>query len=287
MYYDKEKYEKLISESVLFSMNLDRESSVYKRESYKMLEYIYCYLMAVSEEKYEQFACEIIEVATRCINNFNNSKGAFLHYFNAAWKQEYLHLMGDQILDSKLRGITVTEEERRNIRKYIKLVGDGEMSCTREELYQRISEAMQLPFEKVRLIAELSNIRVTGDTIKDENGKETNLWELFPDETVSVEDELSSADSIDELLKKVETAFLSLQDRQKPIVSDMITARIWSLLSERHVASYTFISKDIVDCWKKTGRVPSQRAIAKKHKKDEASISRTLKAFVEKLKNNL
>ena len=99
-----------------------------------------------------------------------------------------------------------------------------------------------------------------------------------------MEDELSSVDSIEELLKKVEKVFSSLQDLQKPIVSDMITARIWALLSERQEEFYSFISKDVVEVWKKTGQAPSQRAIAEKHKRDEASVSRTMRVFVEKLK---
>lgn len=286
MYYDKQKYEKLISESVLFSLEKETEPSAYKRESYKMIEYLYCYLMAVNEKQYESHACEIIEVSTRCISNFESSKGVFLHYFNAAWKQEYSHLLGAQIVDDKLRGIKITEEEKRNIRKYIKLAESKGTGCTKEELYQRIAEAMQLPLEKVQLIAELNGLRVNGYTIKNDDCEEISVWDQLSDGT-SIEDELLAAASIEDLLVKVDTVFTSLQDRQKPIVSDMITARIWSILSEQQGKSYSFISSEVIEILKKTGQAPTQRAIADKYGRDEASISRTVKEFIKNLKSRL
>ncbi len=286
MYYDKQKYEKLISESVLFSLDKEKEPSAFKRESYKMIEYLYCYLMAVNEKEYEPYACEIMEVSTRCISNFESSKGVFLHYFNAAWKQEYSHRLGDQIVDDNLRGIKITEEEKRNIRKYIKLTESKDTGCARGELYQRIAEAMELPVEKVQLIAELSGLRVTGDAIKNDDGEEVSVWDQLSYGT-SIEDELSMAASIEDLLAKLDTVFISLQDRQKPIVSDMITARIWSILSERQGKSYSFISVEAVEIYERTGQVPTQRAIADKYVRDEASISRTVKEFIKKLKVSL
>lgn len=81
---DKEKYEKLISETQLFSIDRDKQSVLYRKESLKLVEYLYCYLLAINKEKYEPYGCEIVDVATRCINGYDNS-GDFIHYFNAAW----------------------------------------------------------------------------------------------------------------------------------------------------------------------------------------------------------
>ncbi|WP_446787119.1 hypothetical protein [Macellibacteroides fermentans] len=286
MYYDKQRYENLISESPLFSLDKEAEPSAYKREAYKMMEYLYCYLMAVNEKGYEPYACEIMEVSIRCISNFESSKGVFLHYFNAAWKQEYSHLMGDQIIDNKIRGIRITEEEKRNIRKYIKLAESKDTGCTREELYQRIAEAMQIPIEKVQLIAALSSLSVSGETIKSDDFKEISVWDQLSD-GASIEEELSVAASIEDLLAMMDAVFTSLQNRQKPIVSDMITARIWPMISEQQSKSYSFISGEVLEICKKTGQAPTQRVIADKYGRDEASISRTINEFIKKLKNRL
>ena len=95
MYYDKSKYESLIMNSPLFGIDKEQETTAYKRESYKMVEYLYCYLLAINERDYEPCGSEIMDVATRFINNFDSSKGVFLYYFNSAWKQEYSHIMGE------------------------------------------------------------------------------------------------------------------------------------------------------------------------------------------------
>ena len=46
---------------------------------------------------------------------------------------------------------------------------------------------------------------------------------------------------------------------------------------------YSFISEDIRNLIIRTGNVPTQRDLAEKHGKNEASISRTLKDFLKKI----
>ena len=84
MVYDKKIFEQRIEESPLFSLDKQTEYVAFKKEFYRMLEYLYCYLMATNEKEYEPYGCEITEVATRCINNFDATRGLFLHYFNSA-----------------------------------------------------------------------------------------------------------------------------------------------------------------------------------------------------------
>ena len=73
MQYDKRKYEMLISESPLFSLNREKEHVAFKRESYRMVELLYCYLLSINQYEYEPYGCEITEVAIRCISNFDVS----------------------------------------------------------------------------------------------------------------------------------------------------------------------------------------------------------------------
>lgn len=148
MYYDKGKYESLIMNSPLFGIDKEQETTAYKRESYKMVEYLYCYLLAINERDYEPYGSEIMDVATRCINNFDSSKGVFLYYFNSAWKQEYSHIMGEKISDERFHGIRITEEEKRNIRKYLKLAEKMDSCVSRSELFERISEAEERKLQK-------------------------------------------------------------------------------------------------------------------------------------------
>ena len=103
MYYDRERYEKLIIQSSLFSLDKEIDESAYKREALKMVEYLYCYLLGINEQKYEPYGYEITVVAKRCINGFKGEKGEFLHYFNAAWKQKIKHIYSDQLHENSAR----------------------------------------------------------------------------------------------------------------------------------------------------------------------------------------
>ena len=77
----KELYEKLIRSSPLFKFDKIKEPTAYKREAIKLVEYLYCYLLSINENKYIEFGLEITETARRCINNYNEENGDFLSYF--------------------------------------------------------------------------------------------------------------------------------------------------------------------------------------------------------------
>jgi hypothetical protein len=283
MGYNKADYERLITESKLFSLNKETESVAFRKESYKMVEYLYCYLLTQNEKKYEPFGCEITEVAVRCINNYDETKGVFLHYFNAAWKLEYSHLCGNQAVDDRLHGVKITESEKRAIKKYLRYEASLGKDLSRRELCEAIAEILDQPIEVVAEIAELVEYRMVDNEIMDDDGGRTSLFDQLSDGHLVEENLLTSA-RVEEILTVVETAFLSLQQRQMPIISDMMTIRLASTIVETGVdtSSYSFISKEVLSQYSKD-QLPSQRTIAEKYGKNEASISRTVKEFIKKL----
>ena len=283
MGYNKADYERLITESKLFSLNKETESVAFRKESYKMVEYLYCYLLAQNEKKYEPFGCEITEVAVRCINNYDETKGVFLHYFNAAWKLEYSHLCGNQAVDDRLHGVKITESEKRAIKKYLRYEASLGKDLSRRELCEAIAEILDQPIEVVAEIAELVEYRMVDNEIMDDDGGRTSLFDQLSDGHL-VEEYLLTSARVEEILTVVETAFLSLQQRQMPIISDMMTIRLASTIVETGVdtSSYSFISKEVLSQYSKD-QLPSQRTIAEKYGKNEASISRTVKEFIKKL----
>lgn len=283
MGYNKADYERLITESKLFSLNKETESVAFRKESYKMVEYLYCYLLAQNEKKYEPFGCEITEVAVRCINNYDETKGVFLHYFNAAWKLEYSHLCGNQAVDDRLHGVKITESEKRAIKKYLRYEASLGKDLSRRELCEAIAKILDQPIEVVAEIAELVEYRMVDNEIMDDDGGRTSLFDQLSDGHLVEENLLTSA-RVEEILTVVESAFLSLQQRQMPIISDMMTIRLASTIAETGVdtSSYSFISEEVLSQYSKN-QLPSQRTIAEKYGKNEASISRTVKEFIKKL----
>ena len=286
MRYDKDKYKKLIKESCLFELDRETQYTAFKRESYKMVEYLYCYLLAVNEQKYEGYGCEITEVATRCLNNYSKEKGDFLHYFNAAWKFEYQHIMGNQLHIEKLRGIRITEDEKRAVSKYVRLTANVGSGLPNETLYSKIALAMGISVDKVRELAQLASVQISSDSYVNEDGETGSIWNQLVGAS-SADTSIYEEETIEEIFHAIETVFQGLQERQKPMLSDMITIKLCDQISETRSKQYSFISKEIIDAWTTTGVLPSQRDIAKKYGRDETSVSRSVKDFINKLRKEV
>lgn len=284
MSYGKDYYEKLITESCLFSLDKLKNSTAFRREAYKLVEYLYCYLMAQSTSKYEPFGCEITEVATRCINNYSVEKGPFLHYFNAAWKLEYSHICGDQAVDDRFHGIKLTDAEKRKLKRYLRYEASLGKDLSKKDFYEKLVKLMGLPLEAIEEIAALADYRASDNVIAVDDGDGISLFDQIADGHLT-EEAMLSADSIRDTLSAVEAVFLSLQQRQRSIISDMITIRTASVIVELGLdtSEYTFINKEILQSCLCGEALPTQRAIADKYKKNEASISRSVKEFIRKL----
>ena len=71
-----------------------------------------------------------------------------------------------------------------------------------------------------------------------------------------------------------------------PIVSAMMTVRICQTVRDNCIPidGYTFIDREIITDYVLNNHVPTQRDIADRFGENEASISRTVKEFIEKLR---
>jgi len=284
MRYDRKEYEIKIADSPLFSLNKETQYNDYKKEAFKMVEYIYCYFCSGNNEKYVDLGCEIVEFANRCINSYDISKGVFLHYINAAWKNEYKKIRQASIEDDKYRGLHISETDKRNVRKYVRLAQKRGLDCSTQEFINNLSEAMNLPVLDVIEIIKMSGIAVESNTSQNDDGETYDIFDLM-ESGESAEEKVIQEENIYVILEKIEMAYTGLQERQKKIVSDVITAKICDTIEDINIAveHFDFINVEIFEKYKKTRRVPTQRDIAEKHKRDEASISRTIKKFLEKL----
>ncbi len=281
---EKERYEQLISHSTLFSLDSNSEPSAYQREQLRLIENLYCYLMSIRRDKYENYGLEITETAKRCIRSYDKSKGQFLTYFLSAWKQEYSHITSDQVLDEKLHGIKISEDDKRNVVRYIKLVNSMSGNLSPKEIYKRLSDSMGLTIADVERIASIEETTVSSDITADSEGNELSLWDQFESEDILF-DEIGGAEDVTTWLKEIDSVFARIQERQKRIVSDLLTVRLCQQLPYQVLKHFqcNFLNYDIIETWYTTGEIPSQKAIAEKHGKREASVSRTLREFCKKI----
>lgn len=249
-----------------------------------MKEYLYCYLMALNEKKYEAYSCEILKISEDCIKAYDSTKGVFLHYFNAAWKKEYSHICGRNIIEEHLQGMTkITLEEKRAIVgliRYRAKAQNGDELLNEEEILLKYSQLTGIPLEKIRYIATIENTKIINNQITDNEGNTQNIIEQVPDK-VNIEDICLSKENTEEIFIKLECAFQKLQERQKPLISDLLTAKLCDVVFEELKENrFTFVSHSVLENYISFGKIPSQKEIGLKYGKVEASVSRAYKNFL-------
>lgn len=284
MHNEKIKFEKLIAESPLFELDKIKQNTAYRAETYRMKEYLFQYLMAINAEKYGRCGLEITEVATRCIQNFDGEKGEFLHYFNAAWKKEFSRIVMKNSEDDKFHGMCFSDEQRRRLRRVIRFAKTRGIEIDSPDYINKIADLMGLSKEEIMEVVKLYSVTVVSDLGSNEDGEEFNVIDLFKS-TDSAEESMIQSEKCIELLKCIDNVYYSLQERQRPMFSDVFTIKLCELIvgMDISVEDINFLNKDMIDEYKKTGMVLTQRDLAKKYDRDEASISRTIKEFIKKL----
>lgn len=280
----REAYEKQIKTSPLFSLDRDRQPVQFRSEACSMVENLYRYLMTVNRNAYEPYGCEITETALRCIQNYRQDKGMFLPYFLSAWKMEFSHIRGRQATEAIFHGIKVSQEELRTVRIYLRYASQGGYAGSGETLQKQLmTEASGLTPESLAVAAALAGIRVDPDVQKSADGRERSLIDQQEDGR-RIDEQIMTEENIREDLEKIDRQFLKLQSRQKAVISDVLTLRLFEILEESniHPGDYVWISEAMYErC--RLGDMLTQKEIARRYGKTEASISRSVNLFLQRL----
>lgn len=287
MSYNKDEYEKLIDASPLFSLDKEKEQIAYKREALKMVENLYCYLMAANASKYDAYAVEIVDTAKRCIENYNPKTGRFLNYFLAAWKQTYGHLIGKELVKETFVGIHFTKEEERSFKKYMRLAQSLGINIESSEFDERVAEAMGITTADVDSLRRMINCKpMSGNYVSDE-GEEYSLIDQL-DSGSYTDTGILHLETAKEFLDIIEITYDQLQERQKPMLAMLITSKIAFGVNEYdkllpYIMKKSFFDEDIYEESLKRGELIQAKEIAERFGVVEASASRTWKTFKEKV----
>lgn len=281
------QYECMIRGSVLFSLNRDTQPTAYQREALKMVELLYLYLLSVSASKYSEFGLEITQTANRCIKNYTAEKGDFLNYFNSAISRECGKTRTRTHVAEQHGGVHIPEQELRVIGRIIKLAeaqGRYEFSA---ELFRHVAEATSIPEKNVQeYVAAYQGSLVVGETFSTDDGEES-FWNCVAVEWTAGET-IESVESAMSALSNVNRIFLKRQERQKPLLSKLLTAKI-ALHLEENPALYAFaqtldfFDEDIYRISCRRSLQISAKEIAASLGLSEQSVSRTYKAFIRLL----
>ena len=291
MNYDKDEYEQLIDSSLLFTFDREFEHIAYRREALKMVEYLYCYLMAENIRKYEPFGVEIVDTAKRCIENYKPELGRFLNYFSSAWKQTYGHLMGKELVKETFKGIHFTDDEERNFRKYMRFAQNMGIETDSSGFDDKVAEAMNISISDVNELRNMIICKPTSGIATNEEGEEYSLIDQI-DSGKYTDGGVMQFEAARELLDLIELTFNQLQERQKPMLAMLITSKIAFLAIENEkllqiLEQRTFFDEGIFKETRDHGVQIQAKDIADRFGVVEASASRSWKRFKDDLRNTL
>ena len=286
---EKEKYKQLICSTPLFSLDKELEYSVYKDESAKLLKLLAEYLYAENEEYYRNYGLEIVDTANNCVKSFKGETKDFLKYYLSSLKKACRISDAEQAVQDIRRGIHISEEDDELIRATLKYMESKSITELTDRDFAEAAMFLEISVEKVKKVARAINeTSVISDLVYNEDGELNSLFD-----TITIDGEIDKKiiddESQKELLSKIEAVYLSCQDRQKPLLSVLLTSKLCKIICEYSISDelHSFINKEIIIQYIRHGTVPTQREIAERFGKKESDISRTFKNFGEKLKSVL
>jgi len=287
-----ERYEAEIESSALFSLDKEKQPTAYSREVRKLTNLLVEYLYAVDENYYMNFSVEIMETISSCIRNFSSEKGHFLHYFRASIKTACIYAAAEERAAEYRGGLHISERVKElmpKIARYLEAKGIDPEKIKKEQILL-VADVFDQPEKVIRDAIEANQFsNVVYDTKTNVDGESISLFDLIAPED-SADKRLINEESCIYILNQLEIAFISCQDRQKPILSELLTVRLCKSGifddADLHItySDYSFINKDVVKEYVLNRSILSDADIALKYEKNAASVSRTLKEFLAKVR---
>jgi hypothetical protein len=288
--------EQLISGSALFSIDRAKDGERFANEEMLFLKNLMEHLLITRKDDIKdinKWSVEIMETAKACVKAYKVEHGTpFLHYFNAALKKKLIIARAKENANEYRGGLSVDEKTELFIRHIVKYANTRGDDINDPDVQEKIADKFGVSLEIVREAVEINrNATVRpGDEIKsNEDGDGYKLFDQIAANTELADERVEKIEFVREIVSLIDAAFREQQERTKPLLAKMLTALIIEELAvvslmERTVRGAAFWDADIYADYKADGGIPTNREISAVLGVHEASASRTLKNFLEKIR---
>lgn len=289
----REELENLINDSPLFSIDKDSSPELYKTERYKFLTLLtdYYRFYIYPNKPLDSYSMTLMETAVECIKYYDKDKGEFLHLFNKAMKRELEIAKAKELIDERRQGIRISGDDDKLIRKIMAFVNSKGLDASCIDVQEKIAKVLGVNVQKVQELIRINDDAVAvSSTVKNDDGEEVDLFDLQISHEKSAEEKLVEDSAIAELVDRINTVFISVQDRQKKLLSMVLTAEIIKAFdcdtekAKEILYGKELFNKEIFDYCLHNGELPTAKQIGVLCGVSEQSLSRAYKNFKEKLK---
>lgn len=289
----REEYENLINNSPLFEIDKESSPALYKSERYNFLTLLtdYYRLYIYPNKPLETYSMTLMDTAIECIKYYDNSKGEFLHLFNSSMKRDLHIAKAKEIIEEKRQGMRVSNEDDKLIRKIIALANSKGLDINDITVQQKISKVLNLELSRLQELLRINDDSVAvSSTVTNDGGDEVELFDLQSSHEKNAEDRMTDESAFITLVEKINGVFNTVQDRQKKLLSMLLTVEIIKACDEdldkakNVLSSKELFNEEVFDYYEKHGELPTAKQIGILCGVSEQSLSRTYKNFKEKLK---
>lgn len=293
--YTREEYENLINNSPLFEIDEESAPMLYKTERYNFLTHLtdYYRFYVYPNKPLDFYSMTLILTANECIMYYNRAKGQFLHLFNTAMKRELHIAKAIEIIEEKRQGIKLSKEDDKLIRKVIMFAKSKNLDIYDSATQEKISAALNIDIAKLQeLIFTNDNAVGVSSTITNEDGEEIELIDLQTCYMNTIEDEIVNESEFVALVENIDKAFKTVQERQKRLLSMLLTVAIIKALdynvakAKELVGDKQLFNIDMADYCERNGELPTSKQIGVICGVSEQSLSRTYHGFKSKINKN-
>lgn len=293
--YTREEFENLINNSPLFGIDKENNSELYKTEKYNLFTLLtdYYRIYIFPHKSLDEYSFTLIKTAAECIKYYDVAKGDFLHLFNKAMKRDLSIAKAKEIIDSHRQGIRLTTYDEQMISKVVSFARSKNLDIYDCTVQEKIALVFGIKSERVaELICINDSAVAVSATVTNDDGDEIELFDLKADKADSAEQKIISSESFNELIILIDTVFRTVQERQKKLLSLLLTTEVVKSLEYDIEKSVDLLNErelfnvKIIDWCKAYGDVPTAKQIGEMCGVSEQSLSRTYKNFKEKLKQN-
>lgn len=290
--HTREELENLINNSPLFNVDKESTPELYKTEKYALFTLLTDYYRSYifPHKPLEEFSYTLIETAAECLKYYDKSKGEFLHLFNKVMKRDLGIAKAKELIDTHRKGIKLSTYDEQMVRKVISLANSKNLDIHDSAVQAKIAIVLGISADRIaELIRINDNAVAVSSMVTNDDGDEVELFDLQSDKADTPENTIIMRDGLKELVIKIDSVFQTVHERQKKLLSLLLTAEIVKSLDYDIKATvnllqgYAFFDLEIICWYEKHGDIPTAKQIGEICGVSEQSLSRTYKNFKAKL----
>lgn len=292
----KEEYENLINSSRLFDIDKETNAVLYKTEwrRFTVLLVEYYSKFVLYGKSLDSYSMELMDTATECVKHYSVSKGIpFLHYFAVSLKKTMLKSKAKAAIDARRGGISISDSDDRMLRKMLKYAQSQGKDLNDVNVQISMSKGLGIELEKIKEMIDLNiNSVVVQEVQKNDDGEDVSIFDTIASKELTPEEKWERIDDAKQILKTLSIAYEELQERTKPIIRKLITVYLIKAIEDKdaikdYFDKLVYIDDEIVETYLKEDALPTAKEIATSFGVTEASASRTLNNFLEKIRKNV